>query len=321
MFYFETSLMYDKKNFKILFFGTPDFAVESLKAIIENGFNVVGVVTAPDKPAGRGYELQQSAVKKYALAQGLNILQPPNLKADDFNNAIKVLQADLQIVIAFRMLPEKVWSMPPLGTFNLHASYLPNYRGAAPINWAIINGEKETGVTTFFLKHEIDTGSILLQETTPILAEDNVGTLHDKLMRQGAALVIKSLNLILNGDYNLKEQLSGDFKHASKIFTEHCKINWQNKAEEVHNLVRGLSPFPTAFTILQNKKLKIFETEMTDIEASQIGLVEIIEKELLINCSDKKLKLLSVQPEGKKRMSIADFLNGFRINELTLAQS
>ncbi|MDI1233997.1 MAG: methionyl-tRNA formyltransferase [bacterium] len=313
--------MIDKKNLRIVFFGTPDFAVASLKTILENHFNVVGVVTAPDKPAGRGYELQQSAVKKFASEQGLTILQPVNLKSDDFNKALSDLKADLQIVIAFRMLPEKVWSSPRLGTFNLHASYLPNYRGAAPINWAIINGETSTGITTFFLKHEIDTGSILLQESTPILPTDNVGTLHDKLMHQGAQLVVKSLELILTETYALKEQIVGDFKHASKIFTEHCLINWSQSAEQVHNLVRGLSPFPTAFAIVKGKKLKIFETEITDLKAYQVGQVEIIDKALLISCSDKKLKLLSIQPEGKKRMPVADFLNGFRITEPTIAQS
>lgn len=313
--------MLNKKDLRIVFFGTPDFAVASLKAIIDNGYNVVGVVTAPDKPAGRGYELQQSAVKKFAVEHQLNVLQPVNLKADDFNLELANLKADLQIVIAFRMLPEKVWNSPPLGTFNLHASYLPNYRGAAPINWAIINGETSTGVTTFFLKHAIDTGSILLQEPTPILPEDNVGTLHDKLMLQGAQLVVKSLDVILKGDYQLQEQVEGEFKHASKIFTEHCLINWQMPANQVHNLVRGLSPFPTAFTIINGKKLKVFETEVSDLVSTQVGAVEIIDKALYISCADKKLKLLSIQPEGKKRMPAVDYLNGFRITEPTIAQS
>lgn len=313
--------MLNKKDLRIVFFGTPDFAVASLKAIIDQGYNVVGVVTVPDKPAGRGYELQQSAVKKFSIAQNLNVLQPVNLKADDFNLTLASLKADLQIVIAFRMLPEKVWNSPRLGTFNLHASFLPHYRGAAPINWAIINGENSTGVTTFFLKHAIDTGSILLQEPTPILPEDNVGTLHDKLMRQGAQLVVKSLDLILTEQYELKEQVDGDYKHASKIFTEHCLIDWHKKASEVHNLVRGLSPFPTAFTIINGKKLKVFETEITEMNATQVGEVEIIDKALLISCADKKIKLLSIQPEGKKRMPAVDYLNGFRITEPTIAQS
>jgi methionyl-tRNA formyltransferase len=309
-----------KSDLKIIFFGTPEFAVASLKAIIENGFNVVAVVTAPDKPAGRGYELQQSAVKKYALANNLTILQPVNLKAEEFIEELKSLNADLQIVIAFRMLPEIVWNMPPLGTFNLHASYLPHYRGAAPINWAIINGEKETGLTTFFLKHEIDTGSILLQEKVIIEPSDNFGTLHDKLMLQGAQLVVKSLELILGGHYELTEQMGGDFRHAPKIFTEHCKIDWNRNAENINNLIRGLSPFPSAFTNINDKKLKIFEAEVTHEKAELPGKVEIKDKQLLIHCLDRKLKLLSVQPEGKKRMSVSDYLNGFRINEPTIAQ-
>ncbi len=313
--------MLNKKDLRIVFFGTPDFAVASLKAIIDRGYNVVGVVTAPDKPAGRGYELHQSAVKKFAVEHHLNVLQPVNLKADDFNLTLSNLNADLQIVIAFRMLPEKVWNSPPLGTFNLHASYLPNYRGAAPINWAIINGETSTGVTTFFLKHAIDTGSILLQESTPILPEDNVGTLHDKLMQQGANLVVKSLDLVLTEDYELQEQADGEYKHASKIFTDHCSIDWHKKANEVHNLVRGLSPFPTAFTVVNGKKLKVFETEITELDSIQTGAVEIIDKALLISCADKKIKLLSIQPEGKKRMPAVDYLNGFRITEPTIAQS
>lgn len=313
--------MSDKSKLKIIFFGTPDFAVSSLKVIIESGFNVLAVVTAPDKPAGRGYELQQSAVKKYALTLDVMILQPVNLKADDFFATLKSIRADLQIVIAFRMLPEKIWNMPPLGTFNLHASYLPNYRGAAPINWAIINGEKETGVTTFFLKHEIDTGSIILQEKTTILPSDNAGTLHDKLMLQGAEMVVKSLNLIVQNNYELKEQPSGEFKHAPKIFTEHCQIDWHAEAEKIHNLVRGLSPFPTAFTNVGGKKLKIFETELIDEKSDQPGQLEIKDKMLLIHCGDKKLSLISIQPEGKKRMPVTDYLNGFRITGLTIAQS
>lgn len=313
--------MHTKESLRIIFFGTPDFAVASLRAIIDNGYNVVAVVTAPDKPAGRGYELQQSAVKKFALTVGLNVLQPVNLKAEAFNLQLMELKADLQIVIAFRMLPEAVWNMPPMGTFNLHASYLPHYRGAAPINWAIINGEKETGVTTFFLKHEIDTGSIILQEKTTIMASDNAGSLHDKLMLQGAELVVKSLDLILSEDYELKEQSSGEFRHAPKIFTEHCRINWNLKAESVHDLIRGLSPYPCAFTMINDKKLKVFETEITEETAELPGMVEIKEKQLYIHCLDRKLKLISVQPEGKKRMDVADFLNGFRPTEQAFAQS
>ncbi|MES2618654.1 MAG: methionyl-tRNA formyltransferase [Bacteroidota bacterium] len=312
--------MIDKANFKIVFFGTPEFAVTSLQAILENGFNVVAVVTAPDKPAGRGYELQQSAVKKFAVSKNLPVLQPTNLKADEFYNELKSYDANLQIVIAFRMLPEKIWNMSPMGTFNLHASYLPNYRGAAPINWAIINGEKATGVTTFFLKHEIDTGSIILQEKVNIEAKDNAGTLHDKLMERGAGLVITSLNKILEGNLVLTEQLAGDFKHAPKLFTEHCAINWEHTAEQVNNLIRGLSPYPASFTTINGKKLKIFEAEITDFVSTQAGKVEIVGKQLLIHCSDYQLSLLQIQPEGKKRMPVNDYLNGFRITQPTIAQ-
>lgn len=312
--------MYSKKSLKIVFFGTPDFAVASLQAIIDNGFNVVAVITAPDKPAGRGYEMQQSAVKKFALTRGLSVLQPANLKADDFHDTLRSLNADLQIVIAFRMLPEKVWNMPLLGTFNLHASYLPHYRGAAPINRAIMNGEKETGVTTFFLKHEIDTGNIILQEKAAILPSDNAGTLHDKLMEQGAQLVVKSLNLIISGDYELKEQMQGEFRHAPKIFTDDCRINWNMKAGNVNDIVRGLSPYPAAFTAINGKKLKIFEAELTEEPAELPGLVEIKDKELFIHCLDSKLRVVSIQPEGKKRMPVADYINGFRITEPIFAQ-
>jgi methionyl-tRNA formyltransferase len=312
--------MPDKKNLRIVFFGTPDFAVASLKTIIENGFNVVAVVTAPDKPAGRGYEFQQSAVKKYALNNNLPVLQPVNLKSDEFFGELKSLDAQLQIVIAFRMLPEKVWNMPAMGTFNLHASYLPDYRGAAPINWAIINGEKETGITTFFLKHEIDTGNILLQEKVMIEPFDNYGTLHDKLMQKGAMLVVKSLELVLSGNYKLKAQQDGEFKHAPKLFTSHCQIDWNKDMESVLNLIRGLSPFPTAFTTINEKKLKIFEAAFTDEIAEVPGKVEIKDRNLLIHCADRKLSIISVQPEGKKRMPVSDYLNGFRVTGLTIAR-
>ncbi|NQW41884.1 MAG: methionyl-tRNA formyltransferase [Bacteroidetes bacterium] len=305
--------MIKKEDLRIVFFGTPQFAVESLRLIIENNYNVVAVITAPDKPAGRGYQLRMSAVKQFALNQQIPVLQPTNLKSDEFINDLKNYQAQLQIVIAFRILPLVVWNMPPLGTFNLHASYLPNYRGAAPINWAVINGEKETGVTTFFLKHEIDTGSIILQEKTEILPNENAGILHDKLMIQGADLVVKSLNKILEEDYSLQPQMEGEFPHARKIFTEQCKIDWNNKAVQVHNLIRGLSPYPAAFTSYNDKSLKIFDTEMTSEIISNTGSFEIRNKnEFLVNCADYKLKIISLQPEGKKRMSAIDFLNGLR---------
>ncbi len=303
----------NKQDLRIIFFGTPHFAVASLKAMVEAGYNIIAVVTAPDKPAGRGYNVQQSAVKTYANSVNLPILQPINMKDEAFLTELKSYNAHIQIVIAFRMMPEKVWNMPPMGTFNLHASYLPNYRGAAPINWAIINGEKETGVTTFFLKHEIDTGSIILQEKTSILPTDNAGTLHNKLMAQGAELVLKSLALIQTENYELQPQQAGNFPHASKLFTQQSKIDFNQTAEMVHNLIRGLSPYPTAFTSYKGKLLKVFESQLTEEKADEIGKFEIINKnELWVSCADFKLKLIELQPEGKKRMLAADFTNGLR---------
>lgn len=300
-------------SLRIIFIGTPDFAVCSLKAIIQAGYNVVAVVTAPDKPAGRGYQLQMSAVKKYALESGLPVLQPTNLKSLQFLEELRSYTADLQIVIAFRMLPEVVWNMPRLGTFNLHASYLPSYRGAAPINRVIMNGETETGVTTFFLKHEIDTGSIILQEKTAILPEDNAGTLHDKLMLQGAELVVKSLELIQTENYQLLPQATGEYPHAPKIFSDDCLVNPLRSAIGIHNQVRGLSPYPAAFIMFRDKKLKIFNTRLTEIDSSGSGEIEVSGKNLYLHASGKLLELLEVQPEGKKRMPAADFINGLKI--------
>jgi methionyl-tRNA formyltransferase len=241
-----------KEDLRIVFMGTPTFAVESLKALVENGYNVVGVITTPDKPAGRGYRMQASEVKKYALEHDLLLLQPEKLKNEVFLNELKQLKADLQIVVAFRMLPEVVWNMPRLGTFNLHASLLPQYRGAAPINWAIINGEKETGVTTFFLSHEIDTGKIIFREKMPINDDDNAGTLHDKLMKLGAELVLKTVDAVLENSIDTipQSELISDetiLKPAPKIFKETCRINWEDTAENIYNLIRGLSPTPTAW--------------------------------------------------------------------------
>ncbi len=302
-----------KEDLRIVFFGTPDFAVASLKAIVESGYQVVAVVTAPDKAAGRGYQLQSSAVKKAALELGLNVLQPEKLKAPDFIETLKSYKADLQIVIAFRMLPEIVWNMPAMGTFNLHASLLPAYRGAAPINHAIINGETQTGNTTFFLKHEIDTGAIILQDTVDILPEDNAGTLHDKLMQNGAQLVVKSLDAILSESCQLSEQKQGEFPTAPKIFTETCHINFQQAAIKVHNLIRGLSPYPAAFTEFMGKKLKIFGSKITHEVASKPGLIEVLGKDRLIaHCADYIIEITDVQYEGKKRMPVKDFLNGLK---------
>ncbi|MGZ4103379.1 MAG: methionyl-tRNA formyltransferase, partial [Bacteroidia bacterium] len=240
---------------RIIFMGTPEFAVASLKILVENKFDVVAVVTAPDKPAGRGQQIQQSAVKEFAVAHNLKVLQPTNLKDENFLNELKSLRPDVQIVVAFRMLPESVWNLPPLGTYNIHASLLPNYRGAAPINWAIINGEKETGVTSFKLKHEIDTGSILMQEKVAVPDEMNVGELYEILMRTGAQLLLRSVKKIEEGNVELIEQnkllKAGEVaKHAPKLFKDNCKIDWSKEGRSIYNLIRGLSPYPAAWTEL-----------------------------------------------------------------------
>ena len=262
----------EKIGLRIVFMGTPEFAVASLDKLVKAGCNIVGVITAPDKPAGRGMELQQSAVKKYAVEKGLNILQPEKLKNPDFLQELKALNADLQIVVAFRMLPEVVWNMPPMGTINLHGSLLPQYRGAAPINWAIINGEKETGVTTFKLQHEIDTGNILLQESFPIGDAETAGEVHDRMKEIGADLLLKTVEGLAKGSLKEQEQpsmVNGEsskniehtLKHAPKIFTETCNINWDKSVDEVYNLIRGLSPYPAAFTFLEGKKLKVYRVD------------------------------------------------------------
>jgi methionyl-tRNA formyltransferase len=296
--------------------GTPDFAVASLQALVENGYNVVAVVTAPDKPAGRGMQLKASAVKEYAVAQSIPVLQPDKLKNEDFLNELRSYKADLQIVVAFRMLPEVVWNMPEMGTVNVHASLLPQYRGAAPINWAIINGEKETGVTTFRLKHEIDTGNILLQEKVAILPEDNIGTVYDKLMHKGADLLIKTVDGLVNNTITGQPQPESatELKHAPKIFKEDGQINWSKNVEEVHNLIRGLSPYPAAYTSIDGKQLKIFTSsfEKANTEQPQ-GHYETDGKSFLkFAAADGWVNCLEVQYEGKKRMPVADFLRGFR---------
>ncbi len=315
-----------KKQLRIVFMGTPDFAVPSLAALLENKYQVVGVVTAPDKPAGRGQQIQQSAVKKYALENQLNILQPEKLKSPDFINELQNLNANLFIVVAFRMLPELIWQMPAFGTFNLHASLLPQYRGAAPINWAVINGENETGVTTFFLQHEIDTGNIIFQEKIKIEATDNAGNVHDKLMHIGSSLVLKTVKAIEEDAVIQQTQSSiesGILRHAPKIYKETCLIDWNKSVTEIHNLIRGLSPFPTAFTYIDGKVLKIFEarqfnneiTETIDVESKndlQISIITNNKTYLAIKCSDGFLELLTIQLEGKKRMSIEEFLRGYK---------
>ena len=300
--------------------GTPEFAVPSLDKLLQAGYNIVGVITAPDKPAGRGMNLQQSAVKKFALQNGSKILQPDKLKAPEFVEALKALNADLQVVVAFRMLPEAVWSMPPMGTINLHASLLPQYRGAAPINWAIINGEKETGATTFKLQHQIDTGNILLQEKIEIGEDETAGELHDRIKETGADLLVKTVNGLAEGTVKETPQLWSDrvgqtrLKLAPKIFTEDCKINWANSVDEVYNLVRGLSPYHAAFTLLNSKTLKIYKANK-EITPPTIGASEFeTDKKTFLKfaCSDGYISITELQLEGKKRMNVEDFLRGFK---------
>ncbi|WP_316801330.1 methionyl-tRNA formyltransferase [Pedobacter frigidisoli] len=301
---------------KIVFMGTPDFAVASLDALVQANFDVVAVVTAPDKPAGRGQKMNESAVKKYAVEKGIPVLQPEKLKNPEFIEALKAYHADLQVVVAFRMLPELVWNMPPKGTINLHGSLLPQYRGAAPINHAIINGEKESGVTTFFLKHEIDTGDIILSDTVAIGDDETAGELHDKLMAIGASLIVKTLKAIEAGEVKEQpQQQSNDLKHAPKIFKDDCKIDWNNDSPTIHNLIRGLSPYPTAFTILNDKTLKIFKAEIEDKESAIVAGGFLTDGKTYLKFATKNgfIKLLDIQYEGKKRMPIADFLRGMRL--------
>ena len=305
---------------RIIFMGTPQFAVPSLLQLYEAGYDIAAVVTAPDKPAGRGMQLTQSAIKKYAVEKNLKVLQPEKLKDPAFIGELKSLKADVQVVVAFRMLPEIVWEMPPMGTINLHGSLLPQYRGAAPINWAIINGEKETGVTTFKLQHEIDTGNILLQEKIKISEDETAGTLHDTMMNVGAGLLLKTIQELEKG--NLKEVVQSNtskliadtLKHAPKIFTETCEINWEKSTDEIYNFIRGLSPYPAAFTFLNGKKLKIFSS-LKEIPNQEIELGKWITDHktfLKFGAKDGFISLLEIQPEGKKRMKVSDFLRGWR---------
>lgn len=297
--------------------GTPEFAVASLAILVENGCNVVAVITSPDKPAGRGLSLHASPVKAYAVSNGIPVLQPEKLKNPAFLEELRGYQADLQIVVAFRMLPEVVWNMPPLGTFNLHASLLPQYRGAAPINWAIINGEAETGITTFFLQHEIDTGNLIFQEKEPILPQDNVGSLYERLMHKGAALVLRTVKAIESGSYPQLPQPDVDnLKHAPKIFKETCQIDWNQPAMHVHNFIRGLSPYPAAWTMLQGKVCKIYKSgvEGAKGEDATTGSFETDGKSYLrFQCIGGVLSILELQIEGKKRMGVEEFLRGFRL--------
>jgi methionyl-tRNA formyltransferase len=321
-----------KDDLKIVFLGTPDFAVESLNRIVEGGYNVVGVVTMPDKKAGRGHQLIQSPVKKYALEHNLNILQPVNLKDADFVAELQSLQADLFIVIAFRMLPEVVWQMPKLGTFNLHASLLPKYRGAAPINHAVMNGDSETGVTTFFLKHEIDTGDIIRRESISIGEDENVGSVHDRLMMLGADLTIDTIEHILAEDLKPIPQdqlLDGDQEPtpAPKIFKETCDIDWTRSAREVHNFVRGLSPYPAAWSTLvtdssDHVEIKIFSTKVIDAEMfGEPGSIKCDHNKMYISCGEGVIEVLELRPAGKKMMSADAYLRGARFTEAKMIKT
>ncbi len=313
------------KKLRIVFMGTPDFAVASLDILVRHNYNIVGVITAPDKPAGRGQQVQQSAVKKYASEKGLTILQPEKLKSDFFLNELKQLNVDLQIVVAFRMLPEIVWNMPPLGTFNLHGSLLPQYRGAAPINWAVINGEKTTGVSTFFLQHQIDTGKIIFREKINIDENDTAGIIHDKLMLIGAELVLKTVQAIERNDYPQIDQSKfiekGETeKHAPKIFKEDCKIDWNNSVDEIHNLIRGLSPYPTAYTelvapnkIIHSVKIFISEKEICTHSFSVPTLHTDNKTYLKVAVKNGFIHILELQLAGKKKLEIKEFLRGFDI--------
>lgn len=310
-----------KEDLKIVFFGTPEFAVESLRALVDGGYNVKAVVTMPDKEGGRGKQIIQSDVKKFALERNLLILQPEKLKNPEFIESLRSIDADLFIVIAFRMLPEVVWGMPRLGTFNLHGSLLPKYRGAAPINRAIMNGEIETGVSTFFLKHEIDTGDIIGQRKIPIGPNDNVGMIYDSLMKIGAEMVIGTVDDILAGTLKTYPQPDGDFIAAPKIFKEDCKIDWNKSSQEIHNHVRGLSPYPTAFTLMTDNKgkemvVKIFETNMSEltpinITGSTSGDIIVDHKKMYAVTCDGLIEIKSLQPAGKRRMDVSDFLLGY----------
>jgi len=307
--------------------GTPEFAVPSLARLVDAGYIIVAVITAPDKPSGRGMQMNESAVKKYALSKGLKILQPEKLKNPDFLNELRELNANLQVVVAFRMLPEVVWNMPPMGTINLHASLLPQYRGAAPINWVIINGEKQTGVTTFKLQQEIDTGNILLQKKIKIGDEENAGELHDRMMEPGADLLLKTVNeLVKTNLQEIKQQVVSHstfntqhstlpLHHAPKIFTETCEIKWQKSVDEIYNLIRGLSPYPAAFTFLKERKLKIFRAkkEVTNAKENSGEAITDNKTYLKFACSNGYVSVTELQLEGKKKMRIEDFLRGWRM--------
>ncbi|QED37119.1 methionyl-tRNA formyltransferase [Antarcticibacterium arcticum] len=306
------------RDLRIVFMGTPEFAVSILKEILVAGYTVAGVITAPDKPAGRGRKLHESAVKTFAVSKDLPVLQPTNLKSPEFLEDLKSLNPNIQVVVAFRMLPETVWNLPEFGTFNLHASLLPQYRGAAPINWAIINGEEITGVSTFFLDEKIDTGATILQQSVEIDKDENAGSLHDKLMHTGAKLVLDTLELIKeNKAVPEKQQESTSLKDAPKLTKENTRINWNNPIDEIYNLIRGLSPYPTAWTELINNgetlPIKIYEAKKyPEDHELRIGDVVVKNKELLVAVKNGYIQLLEIQIPGKRKMKTRDLLNGYQ---------
>ncbi|MCF8254207.1 MAG: methionyl-tRNA formyltransferase [Bacteroidia bacterium] len=308
-------------DLRIVFMGTPDFAVTILKTLVENNYNIVGVITAPDKPAGRGRKLHESAVKHYAVSKNLNILQPTNLKDETFLNSLKMLNANLQIVVAFRMLPQAVWQMPELGTFNLHTSLLPNYRGAAPINWAIINGETKTGVSTFFIDDKIDTGEMILQEEVLIDSEENAGSLHDKLMYLGSKLVLKTVSLIKHGSVKTTPQIDSEpIKTAYKLHKDNCKIVWEDSADNIYNKIRGLSPYPGAWCTLMNKAdtlvVKIFKADIEIIQhAFAIGTIVSSKQNVKVAAKNGFINIKEIQLPGKRSMDIKSLLNGYQFEE------
>ena len=309
----------DKQSLRIIYMGTPDFAVESLRALVEGGYNVVAVVTMPDKPAGRGHQLQYSAVKQYALSVGLPLLQPERLKDEYFLTELRSYNADLQIVVAFRMLPEVVWNMPRLGTFNLHASLLPQYRGAAPINWAVMNGDTQTGATTFMLQHEIDTGNIILQESIDITIDENVGSVHDRLMTMGATLVTRTVDLIIDSENKgvelptTQQQESSNLRSAPKIFKETCMIDFSWTAERIRNHVRGLSPYPAAWIANMPSSHPLADV-LKGAKVYQVAITQVPEQKghIIVPCADGYVDILELQLPGKKRMMASALLNGIK---------
>jgi methionyl-tRNA formyltransferase len=316
--------MKEKKNIQIVFMGTPEFAVTILKGILDKGYNVVGVITAPDRPAGRGRKIKQSAVKQFAVENNLKVLQPTNLKSEKFLSELKKLNANLHVVVAFRMLPKAVWKMPKYGTFNLHASLLPQYRGAAPINWAIINGEEKTGVTTFFINEKIDTGEIILQKEIEIKADENAGELHNKLMVLGSELVNETINLIQNDKVKAQPQPKKEFRPAPKLNKENCKINWNDTLDNIYNKIRGLSPYPLAWTTIYNKindkeevlEMKIYKAnKFIENHKFQIGKIIATKKEMKVAVKNGFISINELKVAGKRKMDVKSFLNGYSFSQ------